>query len=197
MKFRITVPVLLMIIFSHPLLFASEGSDFPSDQWNFSVYHGEYAASRLGELAAGETPNYIDEYLTVIALAKRVYNWNDNLHFELEGQLGRGSRDPHHNEYNIALAARWTSFPWNDYLPTSCAIGEGLSYASEYPPDERNKEDRSRLLNYLYFELEIVPPLASKFSIFGRVHHRSGIGGLFDDVHGGSNMLALGLRYKL
>jgi hypothetical protein len=44
-------------------------------------------------------------------------------------------------------------------------------------------------------ELAFAPPSQPNWSVFLRVHHRSGVHGLFNGVSGGSNFLALGVRY--
>lgn len=197
MVYRISVLLVVLAVVLPVVCGAAGGAEFPGDQWSVSFYHGEYAASKLGELLSERNPDYIDEYLSVIAVSNRIYSWNDELDFELEAQFGRGSHNPHHREYNLVFAARWTRFPWNEYLPTTLALGEGISYASDIPPDESDKEKQSRWLNYLLFELEFAPEFTAGVSFFGRIHHRSGVGGLFSGVHGGSNVLSLGLRYKL
>jgi hypothetical protein len=91
---------------------------------------------------------------------------------------------------------RWQPFPWDRYLDTSFAIGEGLSYATDDPEIETEKHDRtSRVLNYLMLELAVAVPQQPRWTLFGRVHHRSGVFGLFDGVTGGSNVVGAGIRY--
>jgi hypothetical protein len=61
---------------------------------------------------------------------------------------------------------------------------------------EKRDPDNSHagtLLHYLLIEAEVGLP-DSRWSLVARVHHRSGIFGLFS--HSGSNVLALGVRYR-
>ena len=67
---------------------------------------------------------------------------------------------------------------------------------SEVPVLEKrdpNNTDAATLLHYLVIEAAVGLPNSS-WSVVGRVHHRSGIFGLLS--HSGSNVLAIGLRYR-
>lgn len=44
-------------------------------------------------------------------------------------------------------------------------------------------------------EMTVAPQQLKTISFVGRVHHRSGICGLFNDVHGGSNIIFAGAKY--
>lgn len=119
---------------------------------------------------------------------------------EVEGQLVRHWGLQEHWELNAVVAIRWMDFPWDEHLDTQVAVGEGLSYASELPPleprgDLDGDEATSRWLNYLMVEAEFMLPRTRTWATFVRVHHRSGIFGVFGDVEGGSNFVGLGVRY--
>ena len=59
-----------------------------------------------------------------------------------------------HMEFNGLIIARWLTFPWDNFVDTNFAVGEGLSLATEVPEIEnRNHDDESAILNYLLFEL--------------------------------------------
>jgi hypothetical protein len=108
-----------------------------------------------------------------------------------------GTQD--HWELNPVLVLRWITFPWNRWADTSTAIGLGVSYATEIPEIEARRHPNTRsahLLAYLMIELSVGIPGAPAFSLVARVHHRSGAWGLFSDVHGASNALALGIKYR-
>jgi hypothetical protein len=82
-------------------------------------------------------------------------------------------------------------------------VGEGLSYAFSIPAVERSlhneyfdvEHNTSKLMNYLMFELSFAVPKTKHWHIFTRIHHRSGVFGLFNDATDGSNVLAIGTRY--
>jgi hypothetical protein len=102
-------------------------------------------------------------------------------------------------EFNPYFSVRWANFPWNHYLATSFAIGEGLSYATRVPTIEadntRDGETRN-LLNYLMFEATFALPSHPKWELALRVHHRSGVFGLYKARNSGSTAVGLGIRYR-
>ncbi len=175
---------------------AIEISDYLGEQWYGAVYHGEYATNRMVELLTEWNPDYMDEHLAAVVLANRFHTTGDNLHWEVETQLASGYDSPRHYELNLVLVARWDLFPWDDYLDTSFAFGEGLSYASRVPPDERDQDPNSEFLNYLLTEIAFKIPRTRRWEAFSRIHHRSGVAGTFSGVWGGSNVVAYGLRYE-
>lgn len=92
---------------------------------------------------------------------------------------------------------RWTKFPWREYLHTSFAAAEGISYASHVPYVEKGStsDDSRRLLNYLMFEITVALPKYSDIELVGRIHHRSTAFGLFGNGNSGSNNIGVGIRY--
>ena len=52
-----------------------------------------------------------------------------------------------------------------------------------------------RLLNYILGEMTVAPPQVKDWSLVVRVHHRSGVFGLFDGVEGGSNVIGAGVKF--
>jgi hypothetical protein len=114
----------------------------------------------------------------------------------VEGQAVKHSGLQHHWEFNTLLVARWHLFPWNRHVDTSVAVGEGLSYATRTPFVEAKDHDQtSHLLNYLLFEITAGLPRYPNWHLSGRIHHRSGVYGIFGGVHGASNFLGFGVRY--
>jgi hypothetical protein len=119
----------------------------------------------------------------------------------------QNSGSSHHREYNAALILRWHKFPWDKYLDTSLAFGNGFSYATKYPPYETDPHGQlhgkehemykvSKTLYYLVIEWNFTHPKINPWSVFIRVHHRSGIFGLINGVDGGSNFIGGGIRYE-
>lgn len=100
--------------------------------------------------------------------------------------------------YEIApyMGWRWANLPWNNYLTTSLALGEGVSYASSVPAlEKRYSQNTKRLLNYLMFEATFALPSHPRIQLVARIHHRSGAFGLYGAGNTGSNDIGLGLRY--
>ena len=90
----------------------------------------------------------------------------------------------------IGIGARVWVQPW-----LSFSIVEGVSYNTSVSLYEKTfRENYTRLLNYLAFEVEAA--VTSDLSIVGRIHHRSGAFGTYSGVTEGSNGYLLGLRYR-
>ena len=141
----------------------------------------------------------MDSYLAVIAWSKAFQFQSTKHQWELEAQLGKHYRGQSHLELNLVAIYRWQKTPWDNILKTSFAIGDGLSYASEVPPLEaasHTNTGAARLLNYIMVEMTAAPPQAKDWAMVVRVHHRSGVDGLFNDVKGGSNVIAIGLKFR-
>lgn len=103
-------------------------------------------------------------------------------------------------EVNAYLVLRWQNFPWNRFVPTSFAVGEGLSYAASIPQVEitdasSEDYDPKRLLNYLMFEATVAYPSFPRLQLVGRIHHRSGAFGAYGAGNAGSNTVGVGIRY--
>ena len=164
-----------------------------------SAYWAINSPDRFMDILTRYQPEFRSSYLVALAAGASVGRWRW-IRFELEGQgvIHTGKQD--HLEMNLVLVARWMDFPWDRWLDTRLAFGEGLSYATRTPhleprrdPDESSS---ARLLNYLMAELEFVIPGLPQWSKFIRVHHRSGAEGLFFGVRGGSNFIGTGIRYN-
>lgn len=99
-------------------------------------------------------------------------------------------------EFDPYISWRWANLPWNHYVNTSFAIGEGISYASSVPAIERVGNDNvKRLLNYLMFEATFAPPSYPRLQFVARIHHRSGAFGLYQADNSGSNDIGIGIKY--
>jgi hypothetical protein len=115
----------------------------------------------------------------------------------LEGQLVKHFNLQSHWEFNLLGILRWEKFLWDPWLDTSMAFGLGASCATDKPKIEiQNDGETARTLVYLMFELAVVPLESQpQWEIITRIHHRSNAFGLIAE-DGGSNALALGLRYS-
>jgi hypothetical protein len=173
---------------------ASAPAAFAEKEWALTLLGGQYSGSKLLEL--GGKLDFKDSYTAGLAVSYQFVDWGPHIRWELEGQMQKHFGEQEHVEFASTINARWITFPWNRYLETSVAIGGGLSVTSEVPVLEKrdpNNSDAATLLHYLLIEASIGLP-NSKWSLVGRVHHRSGIFGLFS--HSGSNVLQVGVRYR-
>jgi hypothetical protein len=166
------------------------------EKWFISFYAGKSSSTKLIDFFKLQA-SYENSYISVLAGGYRFYQWEDKLALEVEGQIGQHSGMQDHQEVNALLVVRWLKFPWNKYVETSIAVGDGLSYALKTPEIEMDKEKTSRLLNYLMLEATVTALKKPKIETFVRIHHRSGIFGLVNNVYsGGSNFLCGGIRYR-
>ncbi len=163
-----------------------------------SVYGGRTTERDLQTLATLRYEGFINSYIGVVALGRELYTYKTGLmRWEIEGQVGKHWGYQHHWETNALVTLRWLKFPWDHVLDTSFAVGDGISYASQKPKMELDKMGKtSNVLNYLMFEWECIIPNHTNVSLFARIHHRSGVYGLINNISGGSNMLTGGFRIK-
>jgi len=177
------------------LTLVSAPAAFAEKEWAVTVLGGQYSGSQLLKLGGG-TLDFKDSYTAGLSLSYQFVDWGPHMRWELEGQALQHVGEQEHVEFASSINVRWITFPWNRHLDTSVAIGGGLSVTSEVPVLEKRDPDNRRaatLLHYLLIEAAVGLP-SSSWSLVARVHHRSGIFGLFS--HSGSNVLALGLRYR-
>lgn len=136
-----------------------------------------------------------ESYLAGVALARTVGRHGEWARWEAEVQAVKHMGMQTHLEGVGLVLLRWRAFPWNSYLSTTAAVGDGLSYCTREPEVEIRRQGRStRLLNYLLFEITLALPGEERWSLSLRQHHRSGIFGIFDGMHGGSDFWVAGVR---
>lgn len=118
--------------------------------------------------------------------------------FEWAGQVVKHLEKWSLFELDALIAFRWKWFPWNHWIQTSLALGEGISYVTGYPSSETVSQNiYSKYLNYLWVDLRVGLPSHPKWKIDFIIHHRSGGYGLINGVSGGSNYLCLGITREL
>ena len=118
------------------------------------------------------------------------------MRWEVEAQALKHFGEQTNWEFTGSVNLRWVVFPWNKHVETTAAVGVGLSWATEIPALEKAdpaNSDNSQLLNYILCEVTFAVP-ESSWSLVTRIHHRSGVWGLFG--HSGSNVLEAGIRYR-
>ena len=164
-------------------------------RWFVSLYRGQASDDKAREVLALNA-DYVDSYFCAFAAGRKFANYRGYIDFEAEVQIVKHFDLQDHFEFNALFIIRWLPFPWDEYLDTSFAFGDGFSYATKYPEIEVQEEgETSKILNYFMFELAFVIPEQPNWSVFIRLHHRSGVFGLIDGVHGGSNATGIGFRY--
>jgi hypothetical protein len=123
---------------------------------------------------------------------------------ELEGGVAQRIGQPGYNqtEFDLIPMLRWKYFPWNQFIYTNFRAGLiGASYATGVSPWEaanaQNGGKGSNYLNFLRLEIDLAPSDHSPFEVFVGLHHRSGIFGLINGSHGGSNYWMTGIRFNV
>lgn len=189
-QFVLSLTVLALILSARPA--AAE------NKWYLTLYGGQGADSDLGEMLTFQA-DFKNVYLLALAVERGLYTYKDKLRFEVEGIVVKYFGRQENAEFDALVIARWLDFPWNNHLQTTFAVGDGLSVATEVPEfeKERRNGNTAQVLNYLMFELTFGLPQLPRWSLITRIHHRSGMFGLFDGVHGAFNSLCFGLRYEL
>ncbi len=163
-----------------------------------SLYAGRFSNNALNEVIRFET-EFENSYVFVLSGGKEIGRYKDLIGLELEGQLGVHSGDQSHAEINGAFTIRWLKFPWDRYLDTSFAFGNGLSYAFRKPPLEKRESDdgdTSKVLYYILVEWAFALPQEPQWEFFLRAHHRSSVFGLIDGLFAASNFGGVGIRYR-
>lgn len=186
-----------VIIFLSPLLLLADA--FPllaHEKWFFSLYGGIYSDTSLIENLYFK--NAIENsYINVISLGRELLSHKETIAVEIEGQLGLHCGSQNHQEMNCVIILRWLSFPWDNYLDTSFAIGNGISYATADPVIEIENADYGKTNQWLYYILvEWAFTAPSQWEFFWRIHHRSGVYGLMADSNAGSNFIGVGIRFR-
>ncbi|MDZ7760297.1 MAG: hypothetical protein U5L00_08595 [Desulfovermiculus sp.] len=141
-------------------------------------------------------------YMHSLSLSRQLTKFWNHFSLEVEGMFAKhhgahkhGHQD--YEEYVVAMLLRYDNMPWDQILQTSIAFGEGFSLTSKPPKQEvQNRGQSRRFLNYLTAELTFSLPQYSQLSLVYRVHHRSGVFGIFGGTKGASDFYLLGLRYK-
>ena len=187
--------VAVLVLISVSAAFAEEPT--AAQDFAVTIYGGRMTDSDFGDTLIGQF-DFVDAYVVVGALAWTFASYYENaLSFEIEGQVGKWFGDQHNWEFNLPVAVRWSKFPWGNYVATSLAYGLGPSYASEEPEEEIKLNDSTKkFLVYWFGELTLGPP-ESNWAASLRIHHRSGAFGLVEEQgRGGSNTVAVGVKYR-
>jgi hypothetical protein len=168
---------------------------------NLSLFTGKYTASGLpDEILMLRPIDFDDAWVTVFNYGYLLTAPTPARRWEGELQMGFHTGDQDHVEFNGAVLHRWSDWPWDSLIDTSFALGAGLSWAHRVPALEaagKPGDNATRTLFYMALEFEARPAFTDRWSIFGRIHHRSGVFGTFSGVHGGSDHIGLGLRWYL
>jgi len=168
--------------------------DIKRPKWFLTVYGGAHAQDDIGDVFTFNAKFEDNDYIAVLALAREFWHYKKYISFEVEGQIGKHFNNDTFWEFNGLIIGRWHAFPWDKYVDTSIAVGDGLSYYTEVSKVEKeDDEDAQKTLNYLMFELALGLPQYPRWDLVVRIHHRSSIFGLYGA--GGSNYVCGGIKF--
>lgn len=179
--------------------FVSLNHGHAEERWFISAYGGRFSDNALLDILRFQT-DIKDSSIYVFSVGKELGRYEDKIAYEVEGQLGFHQGMQSHEELNAVFALRWLPMPWDRFVDTSFAVGNGLSYATADPPLEKmdQKDNKtSRWLYYIYVEMAFEPYNEAQWELFVRVHHRSGVFGLINGIDSGSNFIGVGVRLFL
>jgi hypothetical protein len=192
------------------LLFFSDISalPIPTDRWNLVLYGGIFTETDLLPIVLRQKTEYRDSYIGTLGFSRPLDYKIRFIDFEFEGNLTKHFGEMRHAELNLFYIAKINRIQGS---PFSLSLGEGISQATENPKLEnkakgyyldgyQSKAIESRAtLNYLMVEVSSYLPFERKTEIFLRIHHRSGIFGLYcpPDPNCGSNFVSYGFRTAL
>ena len=191
--------LLCLLLLSSPFHALGEddknGEEQKEYKWSFTAYGGVLVEDHLWQ-ALTFTGSPQDDYLLAVgALSREFYRYKHWIGLEAEGQIGKHFGEMTQWEFNALFIVRWLHFPWNERVRTTFAVGDGLSFATEVPEVEKeDDEDALAYKNILLFELTFGPPRHPQWDFSLRIHHRSGVFGLYN--RGASNFVCIGVKYS-
>jgi len=198
--------LLVVFIMSMTLNHASATNDAPDYKWSITVYGGQYINNDLEKFGTYFTkPKFYNVDILNLAVSREIHRFGKYASLEIEGEIGKYTTHrtgyiwhPEPVEFDGALDFRWRYFPWSEYVRTSLAIGDGISYVTERLLfEEYTPEGSRRTLDYVLCELSLGVPQLPHWDVVLRLHHRSGIFGVFPgDNKEGSNFICGGIKYS-
>jgi hypothetical protein len=178
--------------------------------WSVLIYRASTATQVFGDVLLGKYSRFGEDlYVAELAYTLDQKNPLRRIFKPLFDIVQIASNITYRHDYNIHdnvtegnlyLIWRFSRFPWNYYLKTSVAIGDGVSYASHSPFADRNpgvpESNYSKLLNYLMLETTFAAPHYPAWQLVFRIHHRCTAWGTYPKkASAGSTSVGLGIRY--
>jgi hypothetical protein len=140
-----------------------------------------------------------DDTLFGLAVSKVLFSTGKNLDWEFEQQAVKHFGGQNNWEFNSVLMIRWKTFPWDSFIDTSLAFGDGISIATDTPDLEvahYGANNANAILNFVLAEFTFALPDHPNPELVMRMQHRSGAFGLIDDTWDASTAFAWGLKVR-
>jgi hypothetical protein len=206
-SFQITSAILFAIWLAVPVSAGSRGADDSvmvfggvASETNFMEIIYSPLASHLNPIGvAGVSYSHrlgtVNELIGGIGLG----HLGDDLTVEAEGGASMRFGDEKLGEAWTALYLRYDGLPWNDTVYTTIGVDTGVSMLTNISDFEEWRDHNgksSEFLHYLGPEITFADPENKDLELVLRLHHRSGVFGLFDGVVSGSTFLSAGIRVR-
>lgn len=123
----------------------------------------------------------------------------DDLTVETEAGTSFRFGDESLGEAWAALYLRYDGLPWNDTVYTTIGVNTGVSLLTDISDFEQWRDDKGKAWEFLHYlgpEFTFANPENKDLELVLRLHHRSGVFGLFDGVVSGSTFLSAGIRVR-
>lgn len=179
----------------------------PKKRWGLLIYHSWMTNNNIGSILTAQNVHFKYGTMNSINLSYQLDPANPLRRLfkplvstiEVAGNITQ-RHDPNAliYEFDPYLNFRWKTFPWDHYVTTTFAIGDGISYATGIPVREQHDSSNNnakRLLNFLVIEATFAAPSYPYLQFVVRVNHRCGAWGLFGAGNLSSNAVGLGIRY--
>lgn len=169
------------------------------DGWAVTGFAGVLSVEKSSDIWLHGDFELADDTLLGVGLSKRLFSVGPNLDFELELQSVKHFGGQNDFEFNLPLIIRWNTFPWDRFIDTSVAFGDGLSIATETPDLEKARyggDKAGAALNFVMLELTLALPEHPNFQFVNRFQHRSGAFGLINDAGDASTAFVWGLKFR-
>ncbi len=169
------------------------------DGWAVTGFAGVLSVEKSSDIWLHGDFELADDTLFGVGLSKRLFSVGPDLDFELELQSVKHFGGQNDFEFNLPLIVRWNTFPWDRFIDTSVAFGDGLSIATETPDLEKARyggDKAGAALNFVMVELTLALPEHPNVQFVSRFQHRSGAFGLINDTGDASTAFVWGLKFR-
>jgi hypothetical protein len=188
--------IIAVLLFTIP---ARADSNWWGRGWALTGFGGVLTTNESSEIWFEGNATLEDVAVTGLAVSKQLFATGRYLDWEFEQQVVKHFGDQDHWEFNSLLVVRWETFPWDEFIDTSIAFGEGISVATEKPEMEvarYGSDHSSAVLNFVLLEVSFALPDLPGPELVARFQHRSGAFATINDTRDASTFFGSGIRWK-
>lgn len=186
-----------------------------AETWRVGVYAAQWADTRLPYLpynAATGRLSFDDSYFYSLIVSRHLMNTDiffpgtslgfRDARLELEGTASLHDGLQNHGEVTLGVMLRSQDLDVGSLGRINFGWANGLSYALDAPAYEYGRTrirgyDTVQFQYYMGFEADYAHAAWERFSVFARLHHRSGMYGVISPSKTGSNIIGVGVRLQL